>query len=122
MKYKILVLTCLFLTPLTISATPKGMPKDAWLKSFMPAEVAWHCNDPKSPIKNDFKGSVAECNSKVTQLFVSCTTSVKNVSIPDVLVSRQEAIKYGSIVGECIGAYYFGGDHLKMFNAAQQKT
>ncbi len=73
----------------------------------------------KSPIKRDFKGSVNECRGKVKSLFVKCTTSVENVAIPNILTSRKEAIKYGSIVGECIGAYYFGGNHLKLFNIAQ---
>lgn len=122
MKYRDLLLAGALLAPLSLQAAPQGMPKEAWLKNFMPSEVSWHCNDIRSPIKRDFKGTIAECTDKVSQLFVSCTESVDNVVIPDVLISRQQAVKFGSIVGECIGAYYFGGDHLEAFNAAQKQT
>jgi len=122
MKYRKIFLLGVLFAPLALQAAPQGMPKEAWLKNFMPVEVSWHCNDEKSPIKRDFKGSVVECTDKVSQLFVSCTTSVDSVVIPDVLESRKQAMKFGSIVGECIGAYYFGGDHLKLFHAAQSKA
>ncbi len=99
------------------TAQPAGMKKEDWLATFKPSEIDRQCTD--SPLKRDFKGTPQECATKVEKLFDKCATSVDNVKIPDAITSYQEAVKYGSIMGECITAYYFGGEHLSLFNKAQ---
>ncbi len=101
----------------TMADQVTGMKKADWLARFKPMEVKGLCTD--SPIQRGFKGTYPECTSALDKLFEKCVGSVDNVVIPDVLASREEASKYGSIVGECIAAYYFGGEYLSLFNKAQ---
>lgn len=98
-------------------STP-GQTKDFWLSTFKPMEVQAQCN--KSPLRKNFSGKDEECLAKVNEIFDQCVTKVENVKIPSLITSGKEAGKYGSIIGECITAYYFGGEHLKLFNLSQQ--
>jgi len=98
-------------------AQETGMKREDWLARFRPMEIKGQCTD--SPLRRSFKGTYQECVATVNKLFDKCASNVDNVEIPDMLASREEATKYGSIMGECITAYYFGGEHLSLFNKAQ---
>jgi len=100
-----------------VSAQTSGMNKEDWLARFRPMMIEGQCT--RSPLKKDFKGTYQECTLVVSELFDKCASNVENVKIPKVIASREEASKYGSIMGECITAYYFGGEHLLLFNKAQ---
>jgi hypothetical protein len=101
----------------TNTANAVGMKKADWLLRFKPIEIQGQCTN--SPLKRKFSGSYQECSVAVEKLFNKCANSVENVKIPDMLTNIQEAEKYGSIMGECITAYYFGGEYLSIFNTAQ---
>ncbi|MEZ0231418.1 MAG: hypothetical protein ACAH12_01145 [Methylophilaceae bacterium] len=118
MKKIILVtLACFVLQSQYVAAEVSGVKKEDWLRTLKPIEVQTLCID--SPIQRKFSGSYQECTQVVAKLFDKCGHEVYNVKIPDVLTSRQEGEKYGGIMGECIAAYYFGGEHLSLFNRTQ---
>jgi hypothetical protein len=98
-------------------AQTAGIKKEDWLASFKPMVTAMLCTD--SPIKRDFKGTYQDCTVAVTKLFDQCVYNVENVKIPAILASREEGSKNGSMLGECIAAYYFGGEYLSLFNSTQ---
>ncbi|OAX88964.1 hypothetical protein A7D16_08605 [Xanthomonas nasturtii] len=54
-------------------------------------------------------------------LFERCATS-NLIAIPAVIGSREDAQRYGSLMGECIAANHFGGSHLEAFNRSLQMT
>ena len=101
----------------TNSANTVGMKKADWLLQLKPLEIQGQCAN--SPLKRKFTGSYQECSVVVEKLFDKCANNVENVKIPDMLTSLQEAKKYGSVMGECITAHYFGGEHLSIFNKMQ---
>lgn len=94
-----------------------GMKKEVWLKGFKPREIQFLCSNPI--IKNTFSGNNQDCSLKLGELFDKCAAQVDNVKIPAALTSRQEAEKYGGIMGECITAYHLGGEYLTLFNQTQ---
>ena len=118
MKKIVLVsFACFIFLSQFVSAEVSGMKKADWLMRFKPMEVQAQCTN--SPLKRKFSGSNQECSLEVEKLFDKCANEVDNVKIPDVLTSRQEAENYGGVMGECITAYYFGGEYLTLFNQAQ---
>ena len=94
-----------------------GLKKEYWLNGLKPREIQFLCSNPN--ILNTFSGNNKNCSLKLGELFDKCATQVDNVKIPAVLTSKQEAEKYGGIIGECIAAYHFGGEYLSLFNQAQ---
>ncbi|AEL04968.1 hypothetical protein XCR_0038 [Xanthomonas campestris pv. raphani 756C] len=38
------------------------------------------------------------------------------------IASREDAQRYGSLIGECIAANHFGGSYLEAFNRSLQMT
>lgn len=103
-----------------VNSQSTGVKKSMWLKSLKPTEVNYQCSN--SPVGKQFKGTKAECYSKIGSLFDKCAYQVPNVHIPEVLATQKDAEKHGAILGECIAAYYFGGDHLKAFNSLQNRS
>lgn len=104
-------------TNFPIPGSLAGMKKEDWLATFKPMEIKSLCAD--SAFKKLFKGTRDECTATVEKLLDTCANHVASVRIPDVLTSREEAGKYGSIIGECITAYHFGGEYLSLFNEVQ---
>lgn len=116
-KFAFVLFACFVLQSQFILAETTGMKKEDWLMRFKPLEVKYQCTN--SPLKRKFTGTDQECAVVVAKLFDKCANEVDNVKIPAILTTRQEAEKYGGIMGECITAYYFGGEHLSIFNQAQ---
>lgn len=118
MKFNLIALLCLIFSTSVLAETDIVI-KEKWLESIKPSEIHWHCHGATSPIKRNLKGSTTDCELKVAKLFDYCASSVLNVQLPEQLTTEKEGRKYGAIVGQCIGAYYFGGAHLEVFNFAQ---
>jgi hypothetical protein len=116
-KTAFVLFTCFIFQSQLVLAETNGMKKEDWLKRFKPLEVQGQCTN--SPLKRKFIGTYQECSAIVAKLFDKCANEVDNVKIPEILATRQEAEKNGSIMGECITAYYFGGEHLSLFNQLQ---
>ena len=92
--------------------TPSGMPRETWLARFRPIEIEGQCVD--SPLQRSLKVDLQSCVRTVEPLFQLCTSG-QEFSIPSTIESRQEAERLGSLVGECITAHHFGGEHLETF-------
>ena len=116
-KIAFVLFTCFALQSQFALAEATGMKKENWLMRFKTLEVKGQCTN--SPLKMKFTGTYQECAAVVAKLFDKCANEVDNVKIPAILATRQEAEKYGSIMGECITAHYFGGEYLSIFNQAQ---
>ncbi|MCL1499664.1 hypothetical protein [Xanthomonas nasturtii] len=96
-----------------------GMPRDAWLSRFKSVVLSGLCTD--SPLQRSLNGSHQDCLVAMEPLFERCATS-NLIAIPAVIGSREDAQRYGSLMGECIAANHFGGSHLEAFNRSLQMT
>ncbi|MCW1979957.1 hypothetical protein XcmpCFBP7700_18420 [Xanthomonas campestris] len=96
-----------------------GMPRDIWLARFKSVALSALCTD--SPLQRSLNGSHKECLVAFEPLFEHCATS-KLIVTPAVIASREDAQRYGSLIGECIAANHFGGSYLEAFNRSLQMT
>ncbi len=98
------------------SAQGVNMPKQTWLANLQKILPAHLCK-PQSPLMRIYKGN--NCIADMNALYKKCTTSVKNVVIPDVLTSVPQASRLGQVIAECMAAYYQGGQAVRLFNMMQ---
>lgn len=107
----------LLLLPLSALAS-ELMPRDEFVRTFVPNMTQKLCDNPNSPFVGIYAGKPADCQGVLNSYVSACAKKV----VPDAIDPQQQGMQSIIVMSQCLMATYQGGDVLRTFDQQLKKS